>query len=266
MFKWARLWKEFRDNWDIYIVVIGSITVGIISLILSTIGQVNITAVLSLTLTLLGLMAISLRRDRQFDTKTTKLLEEIPGMISSLKDNRAFSHQHDAYDFLIDLINKDGVKEAIFLQYSCRTSINVLRAVLKKGAQVTVFLQDDECAEKMGSKYQADRIRGAIKNLPADLNGSLLRPDKFKVYKYQAPGSVSGIKIDNRVLCMGWYVYKHVDQSTDKSMANDDVELLGHNIAALVVWQGTREFEALDKTFSMLVKNYQRNSVLIPLR
>lgn len=260
MTKLARLWKDLQNNWDIYIVIIGSVTVGIVAFILSTLGQTNTTAVLSLTLTMLGLVAISIRRDRQLDTNTAKSLEELSGTISSLANNRVFDHQHDAYRFLIDVINKYGAKEAVFLQYSCRTCLDVVRTVLSKGAKVTVFIQHEDIAARVGSQYQADRIRVATKALRTDLSGSLLKPDKLKVYKYRALGSVSGIKIDDRVLCMGWYAYKHVDQSSDKSLASDAVEILGHNIAALVVWKGTGEFEALDKTFSMLEKNYQKNS------
>jgi hypothetical protein len=260
MTKLARLLKELQDNWDIYVVIIGSIIVGIISLILSSVGKLDIAPVLSLTLTMLGLVAISLRRDRRSYTKITESLQVLSGSVGSLINIKAFSHQHEAYRFLIDVINRDGAKEAVFLQYSCRTSLDVLRTVLSKGAKVTVFLQHEDMAAKVGSQYQADRIKVATKNLRTDLNGSLKRPDKFKVYKYRTLGSVSGIKIDDRVLCMGWYVYKHVDQFTDKNMAGDEVELLGHNIAVLVVWKGTPEFEALNKTFNMLEKNYQRNS------
>lgn len=265
MAKLARLWKEFQNNWDIYIVIIGSITVGIVAFILSTVGQTDITAVLSLTLTMLGLVAISIRRDRQIDTKTAHSLMELSGMISSLANNRVFEQQYDAYQFLISLINQSGAKEAVFLQYSCRTSLDVVRTLLNKGAKVTVFIQHEDIAARIGSQYQADRIRETTKALRSDLSGSLLEPDKLKVYKYRALGSVSAIKIDNRVLCMGWYAYKHVDPSSDKSFASDAVEILGHNIATLVIWKGTDEFKALDRTFSMLEKNYRKNSEEVPL-
>lgn len=202
MIKLAKLWEEFQHNWDIYTVIIGSIVVGIISFILSTLGRTDITPVISLTLTMLGLVAISLRRDRQLETKIRESLLDVSGAVSSLNNNRSFSYQHDAYRFLIDVINKDGAKEAVFLQYSCRTSLDVLRTVLNKGAKVTLFLQHEDIAAKLGSQYQADRIKVATKTLRTDLNGSLKKPDKLKVYKYRAPGSVSGIKIDDRVLCM----------------------------------------------------------------
>ncbi len=114
----ARLGKDLQNNWDIYIVIIGSITVGIVAFILSTLGQTNITAVLSLTLTMLGLVAISIRRERQIDTKTAQSLLELSSTISSLSNNRAFAQQHEAYRFLINMINQYGAKEAVLLQYS----------------------------------------------------------------------------------------------------------------------------------------------------
>lgn len=244
MTRLARLWKELQNNWDVYVVIIGSIIVGIISLILSSVGKLDIAPVLSLTLTMLGLVAISLRRDRRSYTKITESLLDLSVTVGSLKNNRAFSQQHLAYRFLIDEINKDGAKEAVFLQH-------------------------EDIAAKVGSQWQANRIKEATRHLRTDLSGSLKKPDKLKdklkVYKYRVLGSVSGIKIDDRVLCMGWYVYKHVDQFTDTEMAGDEVELLGHNIAALVVWKGTPEFEALNETFDMLEENYQRNSVEVPL-
>ena len=36
MAKLERLWEDLQNNWDIYIVIIGSITVGIVAFILGT--------------------------------------------------------------------------------------------------------------------------------------------------------------------------------------------------------------------------------------
>src|SRR5579871_1934135 len=130
MGKMAQLWKEFQNNWDIYIVIIGSIAVGLVAFILSTFNQTNIAAVLSLTLAMLGLVAISIRRDRQIDTQITESLLELSHAISSLTKNKAFAQQHKAYEFLINIINKYGAKEAIIIQYSSKTSLNLARTLL----------------------------------------------------------------------------------------------------------------------------------------
>jgi hypothetical protein len=77
---------------------------------------------------------------------------------------------------------------------------------------------------------------------------------------------VSAVKIDNTVLAMGWYTYEHVDTTNQKAAYPDDqIQVSGHDIAAIVVWKGTPEFEALDRTFRQLTDNYQRNSVTISL-
>jgi hypothetical protein len=247
MGKLAQLRKELQNHWDVDIVTIGSITVGIVTFVLTVFGQTTSTAVLGLTLTMLGLVAISLRRDRQTERNLAK--------------NKAFEQQCDAYRFLInDVINQYGAREAVLLQYSCKTSLDLLRTLLSKGAKVTVFIQHEDTPAKMGSQLQADRIVDTTKNLRSDLGNSPLKLDKLKVYKYRAPSSVSGIKIDNRVLCMGWYTYEQVDRAAYKSYASDTIEISGHDVAAVVAWRGTGEFEALDKTFSMLEKSYRKSS------
>ncbi len=84
--------------------------------------------------------------------------------------------------------------------------------------------------------------------------------NNLKIYKYRSIGSVSAIKIDNRILCMGWYTYTQADQAINKGSPSDTIEILGHNVAAMIVWKGTIEFETLNKTFSMLEKNYRKNA------
>ncbi len=263
MGKLARFWKDFQSNWDTYLIIIGSITVGVVAFVLSTLGQKNVTAVLSLTLTILALVAISIRRDRQIDLKTEHSIQETHGMISSLVKNKAFEQQCDAYRFLIDVIKQDGAKEAVFLQYSSKTCLDVVRVLVKRGAKVTIYIQHEDTAASIGSQAQVRRIVDTTEGLRGDLGANLLRLDKLKVYKYRTPGSVSGIRIDNRVLCMGWYTYESVAQTISRVSASDSVEVSGHDVAALVVWKGTSEFEALNKTFSKLEENYRGNSEVV---
>src|SRR5690242_4559882 len=114
-------------------------------------------------------------------------------------------------------------------------------------------MQHEDTAASIGSQAQVRRIVDTTEGLRGDLGANLLRLDKLKVYKYRTPSSVSGIRIDNRVLCMGWYIYESASQNNARGAASDSVEISGHDVAALVVWKGTREFEALNKTFSSLV-------------
>jgi hypothetical protein len=264
MGKLASFWNDLQKNWDVYIVIIGSIAVGVVGIVLSIRGQSNITAVLSSTLAILGLVAISIRRDRQKDSRTMQSLAELSTALSSFTRNSAFEQQHDAYRHLVSMIEQDGAKEAVLFQYSCKSSLDLIRTLLRKGAKVTVYMQHEDVPANLGSRLQADRVIDSTRGWQGDLGNTLIKTGKLKVYKYRTPCTVSAIKIDNRVLCMGWYLYEKVDYA-HKSYPDDIVEISGHDVAALIVLKGTNEFKALDKTFSTLEMNFRRNSEEVPL-
>jgi hypothetical protein len=156
----------------------------------------------------------------------------------------------------------------VLIHYSGMTSMRVVRALLGEGARVTVYIQHEEIAINLGSQLQADHIRATTNILRSDLgklSKNLTRPDQLKVFKFRSPGSVSAIKIDNRVLCMGWYIYEKAENLANSIYASDTIEVSGHDVAALVVWKGTKEFNELEKTFSLLVKNYQKHAEKVSL-
>lgn len=248
MSKWTRLKREFLNNGDTDIVIAFGIFVGGIAFILSLMTQISITLVSSLTLSLLGVLAVSIRRDRQSDLNKKD---------QSLK---AFEQQREAYRHLISAINQYGAREAVLLQYSSTTSSDVLHVLLNQGARVTVFIQHEDTAANIGSQLQADRIKTAIRSIQDYLRRNPSRSDKLKIYKFRTPATLSAIKIDNRILCMGWYTYEQVDPAAHKHYGSDTVAVSGHDVATLVAWGGTEEFEVLDKTFSMLENNYRNNS------
>jgi hypothetical protein len=265
MNRFVRFWQDLLRNWDVYLVIV----VGSVTLILSVLGQINSTAVLPLTLTMLGIIAVSIRRDRHIDTTIMDTLEELSSDVKSLAKNRTFEQQDQAYNYLIEeVINKYGAREAVLIQYSCTTSLRVVRALLNQGARVTLYIQHEEIANNVGSQFQADRIITTANNLRSDLGKlarNLAKSGQLKVYKYRSPGSVSAIKIDNRVLCMGWYIYERAENLSNSNYASDTIEVSGHDVAALVVWRDTDEFNELEKTFSLLEKNYQKHAEKVSL-
>jgi hypothetical protein len=65
---------------------------------------------------------------------------------------------------------------------------------------------------------------------------------------------------------MGWYTLQQVDTSNQNaSYPGDQNQISGHDMAAVVVWKGTPEFDALDRTFTVLARNYQRTGEAVPL-
>lgn len=268
MNKVAQAWKDFLSNWDTLLGIVGGLLVGLVSFILGTFfNRVNVSSVLSLTLVMLGILAVSIRRDRRTEEIMQQSLGKISeatqgtfGTVKSLTINRAFEEQREAYRYLIDVISKYGAKKVVFIQYSCHTGLDVLRTALSAGAKATVFIQHEEIVAKMGSQLQANRIVETARSFRNHLGRSLSNPEDLKVYKYTTPGSISAIKIDERVLCMGWYTYEKVDYAHSQHYNSDQISVSGHDRAAVVVWEGTDAFKALNSTFMLIEQNYRENA------
>jgi hypothetical protein len=87
----ARFRQDLLHNWDVYLVIV----VGIVTLFLSVLGHINSAAVLPLALTMLGIIAVSIRRDRQIDKTMMHSLEELSSEVKSLAKNMAFEQQDE---------------------------------------------------------------------------------------------------------------------------------------------------------------------------
>ena len=112
------------------------------------------------------------------------------------------------------------------------------------------------------------RIQSSFELLPSYIaEPQLLK--QLEIYKYQAPGSISGIKIGEELLCIGWYVYEHTDASNEvtlgnkSSNGNDRYLIFGHNKAAIVVTKDSYGYNQLVKTFNASVEDYKRNALLV---
>ena len=205
--------------------------------------------------------------------KALNALEHISNLSTGVK---ICEHQEDAYDTLVEIIRCHGAKKAVLVQYSCRTSLKVLRMLVRVEAEVTLYIQHEETAAKIGSQFQVDRITYLARNLRQELGKTLKDPEKLKVFKYCEPSSMNVIKIDDRILYTGWYTYEHREPSQHEGYPNDTIEVSGHDKAALITWKGISEsqavdheftlfegtdaFDALDKTFSVLEESYQKSA------
>ena len=251
----ARLWKDIQGAWELY----AAIGLSFLFFILGFFGIPNgVTA--SLTLFVLGTLAGSLRRQRSIEGGISKALQTMSQDIHGLVTNQVFEEQEQAYQFLCDWIERYGAKKAVLIQYSCNTSMSVVRALMRKEAQVTVYIQHEETAKQIGSEFQAKRIKDKVGGLRGDLGKRLSQLGTLKLYKYRSPASVSAVKIDDRVLCMGWYLYERQDQFDHPDFKNDTTEISAHDVAASVVFEGTSEYNKLLKTFQTLEENFQKHA------
>lgn len=251
----ARLWKDIQDSWELY----AAIGLSILFFFLGFFGFPN-GMIASLTLVVLGILAASLRRQRGIENRISRALQAMSQDIHGLVTNQVFDEQEQAYQFLCDWIDKYGAKKAVLFQYSCNTSMGVVRALMRKGAQVTVYIQHEDTAKQIGSAFQAERIINRVRGLKGDLGKRLATPDNLKLYKYRSPASVSAIKIDDRVLCMGWYLYERQDQPHHPDFKNDTAEISAHDVAAIIAFAGTSEYNKLLKTFQTLEENFQKHA------
>lgn len=192
-----------------------------------------------------------------------------------------FEYQQEAYELLIRIIRRYGAREAVLIQYSCHSSLDLLRVLLRKGAKVTLFIQHEETATNLRSRFQAHRIIDTTMNLRSELGDALLEPEQLEVYKYRVASSMSAVKIDNRVLYMGWYTYEQTTHPVHKAFPEDTFELSGHDRAAVVAWEGTNDpqkpgepfgmmddmsdYQKLNKTFSKLEENYREHAEIVSI-
>lgn len=206
---------------------------------------------------------------RELDTHHSVLqqsVQTLSGAVKSLTSNRCYSDQEGAFQCLNEYINHNDVKEAIFLQYSCKQSEPLLSAlVLNKKARATVYIQHENVPRQLKSERQVDRITSTIRNSLSDLSRKLADPSNLQVYKFRTPASVRAIKIDDEVLCVGWYTYEKVDRRGWPTFPDDQTAISGHDRPTFVAWKGTEEYTILNQMITVMVENYSENKEVVTL-
>src|SRR5262249_26232773 len=126
------------------------------------------------------------------------------------------------------------------------------------GAHVTIYVQHEDVPASLGSQGQKERIKQTIRRLQSHVRNN---PGRYhlKLYKYRTLGTVSAIKIDNRVLSMGCYTYEQVDPAKDRHYGTDTISISGHDRETIVSFEETSEFKAFNKTFHIIENEYQNN-------
>lgn len=186
------------------------------------------------------------------------VLGEIYDDISKKDKSIVFSEQQDAFEFLRLYVSQNKAKEAIMIQYSSASCNRLLSALLKAGAHVTLYIQHEDVPKQLGSALQHERITWRCNQVRGELNQMA---DRLDLRKYHAPGSVCGVKIDDKVILMGWYIYEQADNDNQKSSYPGDIlQVSGHDMAGIIAWNNTEEYVNLTRTFNVLVDNLNRNA------
>lgn len=180
--------------------------------------------------------------------------------------NMVFRRQEAAYRVLERHVAVHPVQQATLLQYSGISARGLLRALLSAGATVTLFVQDPETARRLKTEEQAERITMSLRWLPGEL-ADLYDPERLLVRQYRSPGSVNAVKIDDQILCLGWYAFEYVDEAHRRPhYGQDETEISGHDVATVMALRGTSDFIALDRTFTMLLHNLDEHAQTVALQ
>lgn len=173
------------------------------------------------------------------------------------KRNRTYKNQEEMYADIIQQIHEtQNVKEAILIQYSSRKASPLIFALLKKGAEVNMYIKNPDI--EIISQMQKERILNAIKDLPGELSTT---SGVLKVYEYDQPASVRGVIIDDRILAIGWYTYECVSKSgqEDPDYPDDKFLLSGHDVPGMLLYEGSLEFEIFKDLFMAQIKDFGRD-------
>lgn len=189
--------------------------------------------------------------------------ERLPAITEVLAYLTIYSGQQQAEEEILSdlrrrISERKAVKEAIIMRYSMHPEI--IAQLLENGAKVTVYMQDEKTAERIGSKDQIDYINNDYNRLRR-LLARQLEAYPLKVYKFRLPCSIAGMKLDDQLIYMGWYTYEYTDMTNDFriSHSDDTTQLYGHDKAALIAKKGYYGFNLLEQTFDSIIANYQRD-------
>lgn len=152
-------------------------------------------------------------------------------------------------------ISQNDVKHATIIQYSGVMITNTLLELMKKGVNVSLWLHNPETAV---STHQRDRILSSINGMEDQLKTSYegKRRPKLTIYYYDAPASIRGILVDDKMLIIGWYTYNHQIKAHPK---DDAFKIAGHNKVSLRVDKEDPGFNSLRSMFQAQIMDYEQH-------
>ena len=251
---WKRILGEIRrrENVDLYLYALFSIIAGV----LGVVGWVSLEIIGAIILLMLGALASIFLTSRRSEAEIKKVTDQLSRQLAIVRkeshDDKAYESQVDLYRDLAKYIEKYEAKHtihAIVVQYSARKVDDPLRELMRKGANIKLYIHNQETSI---SQYQNERIRITLNSLLTELregNG------KLEVFEYDSPASVRGILIDDKVLAIGFYTYETLLVRESK-YPDDRFTIWGHNVPGWILYDGSPAFSIFCKMFKDLVANY----------
>lgn len=263
---WQGFKSWLRHDPDQTIAILSAIAAVVLAVLTSSGFALTAWVLAATAATLIALLGGNVR-DRLNTRSTDKEMHRMADTLADLSlairhmTRVVYKDQDEPYAQVREHISQTEVRNAIFLQYSGEKCSREIDAVLRKGGtSVVVYLQAEQTALDLGSDYQAGRIAQSIKTLRG-WRRKYEGMSELAVYQCDVPMAVRAVMIDDRLLCMGWYFYgpdsiKHPEDSMDVS---------GHDIATVIAFRGTENFDALSDTFRKVLTRLERGRQQVEL-
>jgi hypothetical protein len=160
-------------------------------------------------------------------------------------EERMFTKANEAYGFVQESFVVDrSPHQAVMIQYSGTASQNLIDALVEAGANVTLFLQDEDTARDLEMFYQHKILQAAEGLLRNYVSG---KRGKIEFERYKVPASMAGVLIDSSVLTLSWYVYA-VTAKLGAPIA-DQWSIRGHDQPAIVLTSSHPNFTKFVEAF-----------------
>ncbi|MCC7349244.1 MAG: hypothetical protein IT446_01625 [Phycisphaerales bacterium] len=167
--------------------------------------------------------------------------------VTHSSDMRATVCPADDYARLMELINQlPTVKQAVLIQHSGDSAKSIVSRLLRKGADVQLFVQAADSAQP---PFHKNRLASLYEDIP---NRYLHDGGSLRVYYYPSPASLRAVLVDDQVLAIGWYNYF--------SKENRQFILYGHNQPYLHLKKGQGAFQALRDMMLNVTRSIEKHA------
>jgi hypothetical protein len=169
------------------------------------------------------------------------------------RPTRTFGLQRDAYAELLAYVAAHEVRRAVLIQYSNVVATDLIFELVRRGAEeVDSYVQHPD---SMQGPFQVKRLiqgQEALQLYLSNLPQPLEREGRINYHFYHPYASVRAVLLDDAVLAIGWYTYRHISHDTEnletgkeRSETGPPYMVRGAEAPGMLVYHGSSEFEVL---------------------
>ncbi len=180
--------------------------------------------------------------------------------------------QEESSEIIRAWLKNNGARKATIIDCSSHEILGLIKVLLEKNAQVTVYLQTLNNVKHMGSQRQVRFILEDLNTLYTDYN-KYRHDGQLQIWFYDVAPSIQVVKIDDSLLEVGFFVWEHLFDPktvTDDSLRqriegkfekypenNDPIRLWGHTKPRIVAYKHTPEYYTLSEFVDFQIQNFE---------